>query len=465
MQAVYTYRMLDRLYEAHRMTYRSPSQALLQQYLAYRVSNEPSDGNERLTSIRRAAMQIVEEDDSHEPDSNTSETCIRLMCSVLVEFSDEPELFDGRNTYIRFRKMFNHEMRFNFDNIVLSAALCMNRFSVLQRVGIKNMEWPRLNDNNVPFPSPKSLAGTYCDERILGLLMTTPEGRVNRQIRGALLHQTSKAGRLAAVQFVYHFRQSDASWEFNKESNNNTINERNVLAMCLNTPNAEVLEFIMNIITTHCVLIENLVDDLSASLRRNARLGNLEMVRCLLSHGARSEGQHEWHEPYIRNYPIIEACSGGLDNIAVIDLLLKNGASPDVTIAAAASRGHTSLVRELLDRNFSPVQALAGAAKGPYLDIVRLLLDAGVDVNESTGADSPLVSAISLEHTELFKLLVEKGADLQAPGIVDTCISIARRDGLESMLELLGEYGIDVTKSPILPLKEIRSPLEIVKAF
>jgi hypothetical protein len=80
---------------------------------------------------------------------------------------------------------------------------------------------------------------------------------------------------------------------------------------------------------------------------------------------------------------------------------------------------------------------------------VQLLLDAGVDANESIGAESPLASAIGMEHVVLFNLLLERGADLDSPGTAEECVRRAKKDGLESMLTLLEEHGVDIAKEPV----------------
>jgi hypothetical protein len=55
-----------------------------------------------------------------------------------------------------------------------------------------------------------------------------------------------------------------------------------------------------------------------------------------------------------------------------------------------------------------------------------------------------LASAISMEHTELFNFLIERGADLDTSGTAEECVKRAKKDGLDSMLSLLKEHGVDV---------------------
>jgi ankyrin repeat protein len=90
---------------------------------------------------------------------------------------------------------------------------------------------------------------------------------------------------------------------------------------------------------------------------------------------------------------------------------------------------------------------LSKASAGGYLDVVRLLLDAGVDANETIGPQSALVSAIAKEHTAMFTLLVERGADLYADGVAEACVQRAKDNGLHSMLLLLQAHGVDTART------------------
>jgi ankyrin repeat protein len=121
---------------------------------------------------------------------------------------------------------------------------------------------------------------------------------------------------------------------------------------------------------------------------------------------------------------------------AIVEYLLAHGAGPEQTVAMASEWGRIELVQRLLEAGIPPTDALRGASAGGHLDVVRLMLDAGVDPNETMGPKSPLASAIAKEHTAMFTLLVERGADLHADGVAEECVRRARKDGLDSMLLL-----------------------------
>jgi ankyrin repeat protein len=95
-------------------------------------------------------------------------------------------------------------------------------------------------------------------------------------------------------------------------------------------------------------------------------------------------------------------------------------------------------------RSIGRMTTAKAAAQG-YWDIVLLLLDAGADVNEGTGKDSPLVQAIAREHTAMFNLLVKRGGNLYLNGTAQACVQRAKKDGLDSMLVLLAQHGVDVS--------------------
>jgi ankyrin repeat protein len=245
------------------------------------------------------------------------------------------------------------------------------------------------------------------------------------------------------VLFLYNFKKDEAPWEFGQES---SVHKHEIAALedALRSTDLETLKFIFELRKEYPTEKWRPAPCLEFMLSDCARVGHVDTVSYLLSQGADARGYPEMHAPYISNSPIKGACSSGGGNMATIELLIKHGADPNVTIAAAASRGRTALVRQLLDCGMTPVTALSPAAEGPFLEIVRMLLEAGVDANESTGADSPLVSAISKEHTVLFNLLIERGADIKSPGTAEECVKYANKDGLESMLQLLEQHGVDI---------------------
>jgi ankyrin repeat protein len=128
-------------------------------------------------------------------------------------------------------------------------------------------------------------------------------------------------------------------------------------------------------------------------------------------------------------------------------------------VAAAAGHGHLEIVQKLLEYDASTEGSIATAAAGGYRDSVSLLLHHGAYPNErfvqvqkrnvAALEVIPLVCAVDLEHVAMFHLLLEHGADLFDEGCNSEvawkeCARVAREAGLESMLVLLKENGINV---------------------
>jgi hypothetical protein len=84
---------------------------------------------------------------------------------------------------------------------------------------------------------------------------------------------------------------------------------------------------------------------------------------------------------------------------------------------------------------------MRAATKG-YGDIVEELLNAGADVKNGSHSLPP--HAIEHEHVVMFRLLVERGCDVKDPAAVAVCVKVAQEKGLDSMLELLREAGIEI---------------------
>jgi ankyrin repeat protein len=151
--------------------------------------------------------------------------------------------------------------------------------------------------------------------------------------------------------------------------------------------------------------------------------------------------------------PHHEAAKRG--HVAIAEYFVEHGTARDVGIYTAARYGRTKLLQKFLDGENVATGALSQAAASGCTGTVRLLLGAGADMNEELPhrkgssitwvEDIPIVWAIRMEHREMFELLVEHGADLKAPQTARKCIESARKEGLDSMLELLKAHGVDIT--------------------
>jgi hypothetical protein len=88
------------------------------------------------------------------------------------------------------------------------------------------------------------------------------------------------------------------------------------------------------------------------------------------------------------------------------------------------------------------------------MELVKLLLDQGNDIDEEARdcgesiAPPAIVSAVALEHTQMFYFLRELGAAFESAGTIEKAVGIAKSAGLDSMLELLVTEGVDIDRWP-----------------
>jgi hypothetical protein len=135
----------------------------------------------------------------------------------------------------------------------------------------------------------------------------------------------------------------------------------------------------------------------------------------------------------------------------------------------AAGTGNIQVLQVLMDHiaplGRIPVGLVSHAAAGGHFDVVKMLVEQGYDMNEpgETFPDNgtrlwnfphalppPIVSAIELEHTRMFRFLRDAGAIFDTPEICGAAVGRAKAAGLASMLELLAREGVDLDKFPPL---------------
>lgn len=186
--------------------------------------------------------------------------------------------------------------------------------------------------------------------------------------------------------------------------------------------------------------------------------GRYEVVELLLSRGANREHRN------VSDYtPLSLAASGGYVNI--IKLLLNHGAEINSRTGSklgisplmlAAMNGHTAAVKLLLDMG-SDINAQIETNRNTALtlacfqgrhEVVSLLLDrrANVEHRAKTGL-TPLMEAASGGYVEVGRVLLDKGADVNAtpvPSSRDTALTIAADKGHCRFVELLLSRGAAV---------------------
>jgi uncharacterized protein len=140
-------------------------------------------------------------------------------------------------------------------------------------------------------------------------------------------------------------------------------------------------------------------------------------------------------------------------NAPVLDALFGAGADPNVSDAGhgtpmtyAAAEGHAEAMQALQKHGIKPSASdLALAAAGCHADAVRVALAAGVSANGADGDVVPLLSAAGANCVDVVRLLLERGADVNAKDHDGwTALIKASQAGHADMVQLLMDRGADM---------------------
>ena len=143
--------------------------------------------------------------------------------------------------------------------------------------------------------------------------------------------------------------------------------------------------------------------------------------------------------------PIESATSFGHQK--VVELLIKNNATTEPSLIFSASfKGHSEIVKLLLNRGLPANKTFAGGTTalhsvsfGDHVETARLLLENGAPINAlREDGFTPLHSAAFYGADRVVELLVERGADLN---VIDknglTPLGIANRNGHKEVERIL----------------------------
>ncbi|KAF5025635.1 hypothetical protein F66182_2241 [Fusarium sp. NRRL 66182] len=158
-----------------------------------------------------------------------------------------------------------------------------------------------------------------------------------------------------------------------------------------------------------------------------ASVGSIAVAKLLIQQGTWNVNQASWSG---QSY-FVDVCNS--ENLEGIQLLLENGAKPNVTnlsgrpmIAQAVKKGNIELVRLLLKHGANPNSGdvtgnslLAIAASQDRMDMVTLLLDSGTNASaKNLSGLSVLADSIAKRKLEMAQLLLEHGANANAKDLV-----------------------------------------------
>jgi hypothetical protein len=305
------------------------------------------------------------------------------------------------------------------------------------------------------------LIAAKSNHEMLDLLLRS-RGAFFQTSRGIILSQAAINGRSKeTLELIYNCKIDTVPWA--AHARNTLDGACEALRRSLATPHREAWDYILELGKSYPAWLSKKLY-LSSYLSRSVQRGWTEMTAHLLQLGACVNSGH--------GLPLLTACKGGF--VETVQVLLEHdihgefdtrfAVGPhdvydvnvplDTTgaIAAAASNGHTALVQKLLEHGAETTDGLARAAAGGYMDIVQLLLEHGADPNAHNGEVAPIVGALEMEHTAMFRLLLEHGAVVASPETAHECVRRVKEAGLESMLELLRESGVDTEYVPVSAL-------------
>jgi ankyrin repeat protein len=182
------------------------------------------------------------------------------------------------------------------------------------------------------------------------------------------------------------------------------------------------------LISTHGEGVNAKCGKFGSPLRVAARNGHLDAISLLLDHGADVN--------IVAENGCIPLCAAIFEqnlavmHLAVMQLLLEHGASPDLhcsvgpLIYIASREGLADVIRLLLQHNANVnatddadnSTALHLASLMGHVDITQILLDHGADINAISDHGTPLYRALISGHLEVVRLLLERGADMNIQG-------------------------------------------------
>ena len=407
-------------------------------YLQRRVLNDAGTGISGFVRIRNIAERLCQETD----DGRGIHDYIEQLCRLVLE-QTRYRIFD------LCRSCENLDTS-DFDVQVYIAATYTRTMPVVHQ-WIQDGKKP--NDSSLLFGPSCYVSADNAIYEVLTSMMIQRYKDLAHCSRLHALDVAAHAGNVDVARFAFDFEVNGFCWEFTRDKRNHPHyirrNESRLAEMA--TPSREVFEFLMEKRRLHCINREFGPVQYTCFLRGCAVEGWTEMAEHYLSLGASVEGAGEKFLGGKDRRPLVLACRHGHKD--TIRMLLEHQADTAVpALELAIGWGDLATVRLLLQHKAEFGDALSLAAAKGHMDVVQELLDHGADIN--IGSRPLLAYAIEHEHVALFRLLVERGCDPRVEEAATEFVGTAKEHGLESMLQLLREYGVnsdDTAMSAPLP--------------
>ncbi|KAK8017749.1 ankyrin repeats (3 copies) domain-containing protein [Apiospora rasikravindrae] len=392
---------------------RHGARELWHRYLVYRVAGEADPNVGRFVEIRELAQVLCEKDTSL-----NYESVIDTLLGAVTCDKTRP------NTNILRRPQ---------NNVVPDQGL--NLLAAAVRLDMVSLVKHLLADGHDPatpnflFPPATQVAAEYGNERVLRLLLEQTSRVV---LEPYSIFGAAVGGDLAIMRLVFPPppTPSPAAAEQSPPPADGTYGRIGIrhsfrcrlLSRALDaTASPEVYEYLMQ------AWEPGYRPPRYEHVMCHAARGNIAMVRYLLDHQGEEGGvgvvDVNGADDVYHGSALSWACRHGHEEI--VDMLLARGTDPNF-----AEEAHRSGL------------TLHAAVRGGYMSIVRKLLACGARVNGPHAAHRRTIhAAMQMEHTELVRLLIERGEPLGmvAEGLVKSMVNL----GYESMLDILREYGFE----------------------
>ncbi|KAL6112900.1 tanc1 [Pungitius sinensis] len=350
----------------------------------------------------------------------------------------------------------------------------LNRFMVRRRDGTRMLCHPSFREWLVWRADGES-SDFLCDPRsghaLLAFMFSRQEGKLNRQQTMELGHHILKAHIFKGLSKKTGVSSSvlQAMWV-----NCSTDSLSAALASLRNlyTPNIKVSRLLMlgGASSTWCTEVVGHAPILAV----HAHLGHGEMVALLLEMGAPVEGAADSGMT-----PLCLAAAAG--HVDIVSLLCKKGAkvghadkSSQCALVHAALKGHAEIVSILLgpdwgaespsdpqqhhsndtvtEKAAAAQQALTAAASVGHTQVVKSLLDlkdeqlaVQMDAHDSLWGETVLSAAAGRGRTEVCAFLLERGAGLEIPNRRGMApLLSASKHGHTQVVEMLLKEGADI---------------------